>query len=287
LVSVSYILPDLPVGLIFGADFNLPTGKENLATDQIRAELGDNNKLVEVDNFGDGFNLNVNAGLAKQFGQVGLALGASYIFRGEYDPTADTPDDDLNPGEEFALSSIISLEPTQTISLTGFIGYVISGIDQVNEQDSFREGNRLTLGADVVFNLEPYRLAFSLQDAFQAKSERLDVTTSLTAERETNNGDEFFASVNLGYELSKDLTLRAIADTRIFGDHDTNSDSLFFEGGATRYSLGPGFSYQFIKNLYINGIIKYFNLKEKQDSTLQEDVTFEGFNLDLDMTYLF
>lgn len=287
LVSFSYVRPDLPVGLILGVDFNLPTGKENLTTEQFRAELGDSNKLVEIDNFGDGFNLNINGGLAKQFGQIGLALGVSYIFRGEYDPTADIPNDDLNPGDEFALSSIISLEPAEIVNLTGFIGYVIFGTDQVNGQDSFKEGNKLTLGADIVVNLEPYRLALSLQDAFQAKSERIDTSTSPIAERETPNGDEFFASINLDYELSRDLILRAIADTRIFGDNDTDSRSLFFDGGATRYSLGPGFSYQLIKNLYINGIAKYFNLKEKQDAQLPEDVTFKGFNLDLDITYLF
>jgi len=287
LVSTSYTLPSLPVGLVFGVDVNLPTGKENLTAEERRAELGDNNNLVEIDNFGDGLNLNLNAGLAKQMGEIGLALGVSYIYRGEYDPTADVPNDDLDPGDEFSLASIISLDPTKEVSLTGFIGYVFFKTDQVNGQDSFREGNKLTLGADISFSRVPYRLTVSLQDSFQAKSERINPATSPVAERETTNGDQFFASINFGYEFSETLTLRAIADTRIFGENDEDSTSLFFDAGSTRYSLGPGFSYELVKNLYVNGIIKYFTLKEKQDAQLQEDVTFKGFNLDLGVIYLF
>lgn len=287
LVSVSYSVSDLPVTLIFGVDVNLPTGKEKLTTEQFNAELGDKNNLVEIDNFGDGFNLNLSFGLARQFSQVSLALGTSYIIRGEYDPTADISNDELNPADEFSLASIIRVEPSKTLSLTGFIGYVFFGTDQVNGQDSFREGDKLTLGTDIIFDLNPYRIAVSLQDSIQAKNKQINAATSVTAERETTNGDEFFASINFDYKVSKDFTLQAIADTRIFGENEDSSGNVSFDAGATRYAIGPGFSYQFIKNLYLNGLIKYFSFKEKQDAQLSEDITFKGINVDLGLTYLF
>ena len=69
--------------LIFGLDFNLPTGKTKLNLEQQGLVLDPD--LVAISRFGEGFNVNPTITMAKVWNNFAAGIGVGYLWRGEYD----------------------------------------------------------------------------------------------------------------------------------------------------------------------------------------------------------
>jgi hypothetical protein len=290
LFGVSYAFPELPVGLIVGLDVNLPTGKATLSESERGAEAGERNDLFEVDDFGEGLNVGLSLGLIKELGAVNVLLDGGYIFYGEYDPTDEIPDDDLDPGDQALLMATLDWPVSSRVVFDIFAAYSYFSEDQVDGEESFQEGDKFVLGGDIQLTYTPVTVILRLQDVWQAKNKELAVDSgSLETEPENSNGNEVFAVLDVVYDYSPRLLLRGIGDIRYYGESDRKDEfsGLPFEGERIRYALGPGFSYALNEQLSCNGLIKFFTMDQKRDIFLDEDITFQGWNLALGVTYIF
>lgn len=291
-LSLSYGLPNLPVGMIAGLDLNLPSGQERLNDAQRAAEIGENHDLFEIDDFGEGFNVELSLGLAKQIGDVSLSLNGAYQFTGEYDPTQDVADDDLDPGDRLRISGLLRWQAVSWLDLDASLSYAHFSSDTLQGAKNFQEGEKYTLGATLHIHTllrKPVSIVAGLQQTVQGKNRVLDGEQRFGLESENSNGREIFGILDLLYHSSPRLTLRLLGDLRYYGESKRTSSAtgLPLEGQRARYAFGPGFIYHPSKRLALNGLVKYFVLHQEQDVLWERETTFRGVNLAVGLTYTF
>lgn len=286
-LSAAYGFANLPVGVTLGVEVNLPTGKERLTSAQKPAEAGENNDLFEIDDFGEGFNLGLNVGFSKEFGTIGLNLNGQYTFNGAYDPTADIPNDTFNPGDHGQFSAVFNWKASSSVTVDTAATYSIFTPDQVRDRETFQEGAKLVIGANlrlVMQMLRPLRIVTGVKVAVQAKNKEIRVDNTLRAEPENSNGSEFFGLCDVMYETSPRLAWRMSSDLRYYDESD-RKDVVPYRGKRLRYAIGPGFIYAPDRRIAINGLLKYFVLQHEQDIWLARDTTYQGVNVSVGVSY--
>lgn len=291
-LSLSYGLPNLPVGMIVGLDLNLPTGKERLNDAQRTAEISENHDLFEIDDFGEGFNVEMSLGLAKQVSVFSLSLNGAYQVNGEYDPTQDFADDDLDPGDRLRMSSLLRWQAASWLDIETSVSYTHFSTDKIQGVKSFQEGEKFSLGTTLHIHTmlrKPVSVVAGFQQTLQAKNRVLDSEQNLRTEPENSNGREFFGMLDLLYHYSPRFTLRLLSDLRYYGESERKSavNDLPIEGRRVRYAFGPGFIHQPHPRLAFNGLLKYFVLNQEQDVLWERETTFRGLNLAVGLTYTF
>ena len=291
-LSASYGLPNLPVGLIFGVDLNLPTGKEQLSAQARVAEAGENHDLFEVDDFGEGFNFDLSLGLAKEFGPVSVGVNGKYRFKGKYDPSKDIADDDLDPGDEVVVGGVCKWKVSPRVNVDASAAYSHFAADQINGQKMFQEGDKVAFGGNLnlLYSIpKPLRITVGLQQRLQGKNKEPGLTKKLEIEPANSNGPEFFSLLEVTYEYSPRFAVRVLGDMRYYGASDRQDavKGVPYEGRRIRYGFGPGFLYHINERLALNGLAKYFFLDHAKDILLNQDTTFRGVNLAVGVTYTF
>jgi hypothetical protein len=287
-ISASYMVPSLPVEILLGCDVNLPTGKERPREAEQNAEVGENHDLLEVDNFGEGLNIGLSVGLMKAFGSLSLGITSAYIFNGEFDPTRDIPNDDLDPGDQVFVMATLNWQISSQFSLRPFAAYSHFSTDTVNGRQVFQEGEKVVLGGSIHFDLKPVGIVLNLQQVIQGKDREL-VTGTLQTEFENSNGHEFSGLLEVQYAYSAALLLRLLADIRFYEESDRQDEllKLPYEGQRIRYAIGPGFVYTLSKQIACSGLAKYFMMTQEPQLDLEQDTTRRGFNLNVGITYSF
>ena len=287
-LAASYSFPDLPVGIVIGVDVNLPTGQERLSRYEQVVEAGEQHDLFEVDNFGEGLNVGVNLGLAKAFGDVTMGLSGAYLLKGEYDPTKDVEQDDLDPGDHVVVLGIMKWKAGGGLTVETTAAYSHVSPDTINGEESFREGPKLLLGGTLRFQGQTLGIRLGMQNTFPGKNKEL-VDSTLKTEPENSNGNEFLSSCDVTCRVSSKLDLQLLGDLRLYGESDRKNDEngLPFKGKRVRYAIGPGALYLLNDHLTWNAVMKYFIMKQEQDIYEPEEMTLRGLNLSLGMTYMF
>ena len=288
LISASYLFPDLPVGLIAGVDMNVPTGKEQLDNQQRQAEFGENHDLFEVDDFGEGWNVGMSLGLIKEFETLQMGINGAYIFNGEFDPTSDIPEDDLDPGDQMLVLALLNWQVSSRFTLVSSVTYSRFTADTVNGDKDFREGDSIIIGSDLQVDLAPVEVFISLQDTIQAKNEEL-AGDRLETEAQNSNGNTLFSLIEISYEYSPKLSPRFMSDFRYYGKSGRKNETsgLPYEGKRIRYAVGPGLMYTLDDQLFCHGVLTYVWMKQDRGTTLDQETTFQGVNLSVGVTYTF
>ena len=286
--TFSYTFLEVPANLLLGLDVNFPTGKEQLSQKEKVVEAGEKNDLFKVDNFGDGVNLGFHLGVVKEISDIRMGLYGGYTFYGKYDPTRDIPDDDFNPGEQLLLMTAFDWQISQQVLFDSFLAYSHFGEDHINNTPVFQEGDKLVFGGSLYMQQHPLSVNVSWQNAVQAKNDEL-VEELLETESENSNRLEFLGSLDLSYAYSPSLVLHWLGDIRYYGESKRRSlsNGCPFEGRRLRYAIGSGFSYAQDQQLSYHGLAKFFVLHQEPNVLLEEDVTFQGLNFGIGMTYTF
>ena len=145
-LNVSYQLPGgLPVDVLVGMGFNLPTGQTGLSTKELMLTM--NSDLVSITGFGEGFNVNPTLTLAGEWGDLVWGMGIGYIWRGEYDYSELL--DDYDPGDIFSLTSELQYYISPAMMTRIFAEYCNYGKDQVGDDDIFEEGDFFLIGTGI------------------------------------------------------------------------------------------------------------------------------------------
>ena len=284
--SLGYLLPDFPVGIRLGLDVNLPSGKSALSELERRAEAGEQNDLFEVDNFGEGLNVGVNLGLAREFGSVGVQLNGAYVVNGEFNPTVEIANDNLDPGDQTLVLAAVNWQASRDVALEVMGAYSHFSKDTIGGEDVFQQGDKLVFGANLRAIYRALRTALSVQYAVHGKNNIL-IEDALETEPESSNGDEFFGILDLSYAYSASLNLRLLGDLRFYGESDRKDDAeeLPLAGQRIRYAVGLGFSHFWNSHISWSVLGKYFILNQDRDVWLEEDADFQGVNLAFGITY--
>jgi len=286
--SYSHAFAERPVALMLGVDVSLPTGRERLNNEEVGAEWGESNDLFEVDNFGEGLNIGVSAGVVRQFRDKTTAtVQIAYIVNGPFDPTKDVEDDDLDPGDQFLIMGILDWQAAPWLHVNTFGSYSHVGADTTDGQKNFRQGDQVVLGSNVTLLREPFSLFTGVQTSLPAKNSVL-TEDALKQEADNSNGIDLFAITALNYAWSSQLTLKLQGDIRYYGESDLRNkhNDRPFSGTRIRYAAGPGCHVGLNPHLSLSGALKLFLMEHERDAFLDESRTYRGINLDVSMTYM-
>ncbi|MFQ5650043.1 MAG: hypothetical protein ACE5IY_08880 [bacterium] len=143
-IGLSYYLEG--PNLVFNLGVNLPSGKRNLSS----AETATSSRIssdifdLQVPHFGQGFNLSSGLTWAIPVSEnLVVGLGASYQFRGAYEPF--NTDISYDPGEEVLLTGGLDLRLGERSSISGDAVLTLVAEDKINGENEFDAGNRLLL----------------------------------------------------------------------------------------------------------------------------------------------
>ena len=290
LLSAMYVqnFPKHRAGLMAGLDVNLPTGKERLTERERVAEVGESNDLVEVDNFGDGFNVSVSLGFTRDFQKTSVGMQAAYVYKGAYDPTAEQTDDELDPGDQFLGVALGSWQASSQMTCDAFVAYSYFFPDTVNEQETFQQGSNIVIGGNLRYKTDPVGFSLSLQGTAQSKNSAL-VDDSLQTEEDKSSGNSLFGLADATYQASPKLLLRVLGDVRYYGETELKQGTanLPFKGQRVRYAIGPGAIYAVNKSLSCDGLVKWLMMRQEPDIRQDDAVTYQGVNMDVGCTFTF
>ena len=289
LLAASYFhtFADRPMAILFGIDVSLPTGEEHLNTEEAGAEWGESNDLFEVDNFGEGLNIGLSLGATRQLREHAAATAQiAYIVNGEFDPTKDVENDDLDPGDQLLLMGILDWQAAAWLNINAFGSYTHVGADRTNGKKNFQQGDQVVLGSNVTLSRKPFSLFGGLQTTLPTKNSVL-TDDALKRESDNSNGVDVFGLIAVNYTHSSRLTLRLQGDIRHYGESDLQNEKTGqpFSGKRVRYATGPGWNFRLNPQLTLKGLLKVFLMEQERDAFTEAPTTYRGINFDISMTY--
>lgn len=291
-VSASYIYAfqtQNPTKFIINLDVNLPTGEENLTPEEVIAESELDGDLFRIDDFGEGLNVGATIRLERQIGSNTFGIYGGYTYYGAYDPWADQPEDEYNPGDEIFGGVLYEWKGSPRNIFQTYLGYSYFWVDTVDQADTLKIGDKLAGGAGLQMGLhDKLDMTLLLQYIFQFESEEA-IDGNLVREPTNSNGDEFFGSLDLTYRPNPRLGMRLMGDLRYHGESDRQREDieLPYEGQRTRYAVGPGLEYRITPSILLQGSGAYFYLDCDPNISVIEPRTFQGVNADIGVTYTF
>jgi hypothetical protein len=295
-VNLSYeIVGKLPVDIMMGLDFNLPTGKTDLkAKDQI---LLMDPYLISINTLGEGFNINPTLSLAKEWGKWVFGMGIGYLWRGKYNfgniretPYSIIQIEDYSPGDIFNLTAEICYDISSQWHSRLFGNYV--WYEEANWKESYRdiygtyelfrhslrEGELWLLGMGLNYTRKKWDADLAVKGIFRDKNKYdyrenwyyypgFGWSTSLTdlsilnTERENIHGDEWVGDLTVKYFLDDKTTLKSIFQALFITSNDYPSFSRHYQGRREKYSLGFGATRALLTHLdgevYFKGFVMH------------------------------
>ncbi|HSR10437.1 MAG TPA: hypothetical protein VLS90_03265, partial [Thermodesulfobacteriota bacterium] len=175
-VNFSYALLDkLPFDVLFGLDFNLPTGKTALNTRDLVLIMDPD--LVPITRLGEGYNVNPTVSVAKAWGKWAAGLGVGYNLRGTYDYTTEIRK--YSPGDICTVTAETRYEisPSWTARLFGQYDYFAKA--KVEGHDFYQEGDFYLAGAGLRYGRTAWDTIASFKYVHRAKSDLQNSAGSL------------------------------------------------------------------------------------------------------------
>jgi hypothetical protein len=269
--------------LIFGLDFNLPTGKTKLNRQEQGLVLDPD--LVAISRFGEGFNVNPTITLAKVWNSFAAGIGVGYLWRGEYDYS----------------ETVLNYDPGDILSLTGEISYYFSpkwqgrlfgefahyGKDEVRSNDYYKEGKFFLVGVGTNYYQTDWEAMLTVQGIFRGKSRFQEEGQGLTTEDRDSYGNEWSADLSWKYKLSTVTTLRSQLYYLWVVNNDYASNSPLFIGDKQKTSLAFAIARQLTPLLKGEFGLSGYIIDEERNWYHTDDRTYRGFVASIILTKMF
>ncbi len=263
-LNLTYSVVDkLPVDLMVGLDFNLPTGKTDLSNRDIVLIMQP--ELVPIQSFGEGFNVNPTLSFSRQWGEekkLVTGLGLGYAVRGEYDFSTDTQD--FDPGDMFSLVPQVSYYFTNEWRGRLFGNYTHYTWDTVEDDHFLQQGQLFLIGVGVDYNKERWGAGLSLTSIMREDSE-IGETNQLIQRGELSQGDEWVLDLTLRYALNDLTTLTSRLRLLLIDENDEEADSPIFMGDREYASLQLGVIRKLTSHLQGEIDLKGFTMDDQQN----------------------
>jgi len=324
-INLSYeLIGKLPVDLLFGLDFNLPTGKADLGLKK-RGRLFADPDLVSIRNFGEGFNINPTINLAKEWKDFVFGLGAGYVWRGEYDSKSkflEINDEvsadiltyyakDYDPGEMLILNGEVQYHLSSSFYSRLFSTYVWYGKDRINDKKFYQEGDFFLLGLGFLYSQEKWESNLTLKGIFRGKSQFKadlgDVSSipesewfaralaqPLITEERNSHGDEWIADLSVKYILDNKTSIKSFFQALFISKNDYPSFSPYYLGRREKYTLGFGATRNLLSflegEIYVKGFIMHDGERKYPDLFQNQTISerhYRGFSTEFMFTSRF
>lgn len=271
--QANYYLEKMNLVLTLG--LNIPSGKKELSLEEFQTSAAISYTYLNftVPSFGQGFNIAPGFSWAAPFGdKFVLGLGATYQYRGGFNPLQDMPDP-YKPGDEILATAGFDLKLNEVTSISLDFIYTRYGEDKIGGQKVFGAGDKITASWQVrtFFGMHELRVigryrsrgknSYAIGGIFQAEPEK---TTP----------DELEGIGYFNYFLNSKLSIKFLAEGRSF--YGTAATRPIDLGG-----IGISPLYRVNENLAIPFTFKYFL------GDIQGGQSFQGMEASLGVTYLF
>lgn len=286
-IDIAYKLDNKTFGLgknttiLLSGNLNLPTGKEELSDEE--AAIFIDPLLLDIDRFGEGFNIGTTAILTQKFPKLkaNLSIGAIYINKGSYNPLTSNLSGDLDPGDRWGGLIRLSYDRSNW-GVQASLRVLNEGLTALGDIDFFDRGtvyeSRLKITNRFSAKLQQ---SVNLFYVASSKSERVDFTTNLLVEDENNaSGDTIIADYALQWRQSRKNTFLFRLSSIWVEQNDFNDQSLQFLPGRTKVSGGLQYFHQLSPNIRVGLDGSYFQLKNDGFSN-GGDVKYRGGRLGL------
>jgi len=295
-LNFSYeLVGKLPVDLMLGLDFNLPTGKTEL-NDRDLALMTDPD-LFSINQFGEGFNVNPTLSLSKEWGDWVAGIGLGYAFRGSYD--LSTTLRDFHPGDIANCSAQIRYDFSRNWQARVFGSFAWFGEEGWNRsfvgKERYQEGAFFMVGSGISYTEQKWEAGFILRSVFRQKS-KFEDEGRFSTENGNHHGDEWIGDLSFRYFLTQKTALRSLLQGRLVTANDYPSSPLFLEGRPNRFigqreklSLGVGIHHAFSPHVEVGVFTKGFLMHDEQAlfPEIRDQRSYKGVSVGLQVTALF
>jgi hypothetical protein len=238
-ISLSYVLPGEKIWMTAGV--SIPTGKTKLTNSELEtsSKISQTALGLRIPVFGQGFNGNAGFAYATAFTRrLVLGLGASYVFKGEYEPI-EALSLKYNPGDEISVNAGIDFI---TYSKAARLSLDVSGTyffkDQLSGKKIFQSGARAMMFA--LYSLKLGELNHQLSARIRYRLQNTFITDSTSTTYAA--GTQAEVQYALTKRLNEWLIGSAVGEIKYYTpDQLLISGRLVESGTARSISVGPDF----------------------------------------------
>jgi hypothetical protein len=284
-VAGYYRLVVADVEMRFGLNLDLPTGVSALKTRDLAAIQDEDLALLE--RFGEGFDVNPTISAYRNFGRFGIGGGIGYLWTGEYNPTEDIPNDDLDPGNELTITLLGDVYVAEVTRLVGSVSYTMFSEDELGGRETFKEGDELDFRLSLEWRPEPWWVIVSVRDIVRFKAERLDGSGQLRTEPFNSRGNDIRGSVVVGYIIDDAWTVLGAVEFKHVLANDYPSNNVLYDGGRTKVAIGPSINWLPHRRFGVEGGFRYFFMDVERSPFFPQAGTIHGVHADLRVMYRF
>ncbi|OGP80604.1 MAG: hypothetical protein A2V86_16895 [Deltaproteobacteria bacterium RBG_16_49_23] len=325
-LNFSYeIVGKLPVDILLGLDFNLPTGKTDLRAKDLAAIMDPD--LISINNFGEGFNINPTLSLARELGDWVFGISAGYLWRGKYDFgfTQETPFfaqkiRDYDPGDIFNSNAEVRYYFSPNWQGRLFGNYTWYGKNEWKQRDlspfftvtskiRHQEGELYSLGLGLHHSRKKWDADLAFRGIFREKNKLMERNQAgrnllgsfprFSTEPENSHGKEWVGDFVLRYFLDDKTTFQSHFQVLLIQKNDYSSHPDIFSSSVNRfvgrrekYSLGFGATRKFGKHVEAELFVKGFLMHDEEAffpefPFFRSERNYKGFSLGGQLAYRF
>ncbi len=274
---------------ILGLDLNLPTGKNNLADNDLDLIL--NPDLMYINNFGEGFNINPTLTLAREWDNLTAGIGIGYLLRGEYDYSSQIRD--YEPGSIFNIVGEIGYDLSTRLLARAFSNYTYFAKDKfiykiynTKSNNEYQEGDFFLFGLGLNYFQINWDADASIQNIFRGKCKFGIYDQALIKEKHNSRGDEWIAGLSFNYTIDDKTAMRSKLEYSLIEENDYPFKSSpyvnsFYIGKQKKISIGAGVSRLISPCFWTEFAVKGFIKKDKEILDNLEPISYKGISIEL------
>lgn len=272
-ISVGWIpgrtsVAGFPVLFSLSSDINLPTGTSALAGREKNVALDP--LLAIYDRYGEGLNIGVTGLASIEFNRhFALAAGLSHVVNGAYEPDADQPDLELDPGNVTAVNvEAVWSQPGLFVRAGAQVAE--TGVLTRDGVDFYDRGASIQIDASLHAKLSQ-RGSVTVAASFATRAEDKifdEIANDLVEEDERRAGDVWSATALYAHQINPRWSLRLDADYVNVTSSEFDDDAFEYLPERERWRIGPGATYALGLATSLDASIKYFHWTDKGSALL-------------------
>ena len=274
-----------------GIDFDLPTGKSDYTTAELTKIITDpvSGDLMILNSYGAGLNIAPHFVAVFQLTKkASVGFGGRYTVTGEYDPTSDIEDGNLDPGDRLLALVNGAYQLTKTDIITVMAVYSHAEGDKMDGVESFIPGDAFILEARYMKQWdETFQSVMSLSYQTQDLNEISGEGGVLNSENQNSNNNFWETYVNVVYYHSKSFRFMGMLGYKSVDSNGYEFGDSYFDAGRERSFIEPGFMWLFTQRFYTTGKFRYSLVSDKKDIFSPVDADYDVLNVDLAIIWRF
>jgi hypothetical protein len=285
-LNFSYELVEkAPVDILFGLDFNCPSGITNLSLKEQRLIMDPD--LISITDFGEGFNVNPTVTFSKAWTQQWVTgIGLGYVWRGKYDYSKTVRD--FSPGNVFTLVPEVRHFFSDQWSGRLFGNFTTFSTAEKQGKDYLKDGAFFMVGGGVTHTYSNWTTGLTLTGIIRAASDFYEGSRDAFIKYYVSQVNEFVADLAVAYALDEKTTLQGLLRYLWLGDNGADSASSFYYGGRNYGLIRVGAVRKFTPYLLAEFNVQGLTMSQGQNWYYPDgSQSYRGTGIDLRLTGMF